>query len=133
VAIAVSSDDVEFRFAEAVSLFMLIVSRGDEIVWELVANEGNMVEAGEGSFSITPIDQGAPEMLEMANQAEVMFLARVREGPPLTTPISLVRYGVIPRGYREASPAQQLAPGRYGFIAMSAQGQAAGEFDVPAA
>jgi hypothetical protein len=131
VAIDVTSDAVEFRFGEAVSIFMLVVSRDSEVVWEVVASEGNMVEAAE--VTITPLEQATPEMLEMARQAEVLFLARVQEGPPPTTPVSAVRYGVLPRGYRETAPARALMPGRYDLMGMCARGQISGHFDVPAA
>jgi hypothetical protein len=128
--IEVTSDSVEFRFAEAVSLFLLVVSRDAEVVWELVAGEGNSVEA---EVTITPVEQATPEMLEMVHQAEMLFLARVQDDHPPTTPVSAVRYGVLPRGYREAAPARPLVSGRYELTGMSAQGQISGGFDVPAA
>jgi hypothetical protein len=131
VAITVTSEYVDFGFAEPVSIFLLVVSRGAEVVWEVVANEGNTVEGGE--VSVTPLDQATPEMLNMVQQAEVLFLARVSAGPPLTRPVSTVRYGVIPPGYRENAPARQLAPGKYELTGMCAQGHVQGELDVPAA
>ncbi len=131
VAIDATGGHVEFRFEGPVSIFMLVVSRDDEVVWELLAEEGKTVEGG--LMSITPLEQAAPEMLEMVSRAEESFFARMREGPPPTTPVSRVRYGEAPQGYRERSPARELAPGRYDFTAMCAQGQASGEFDVPAA
>ena len=133
VAIDVTGENVEFRFAGMVSIFMLVVSRNDEVVWELVANEGQRAEAVEGSVSITPLEQATPEMLEMVHRAEENFLTRMREGPPPTTPLSHVQYGHVPPGYREGVPARTLVPGRYDFTAMCAQGHASGEFDVPAA
>jgi hypothetical protein len=131
IAIEVATDFVDFRFAEPVSLFMLAVSRDAEVVWELVANEGNVVEGGE--VTITPVEQATPQMLENVQQAEVLFLARVRESPPLTTPVLVVRYGVLPNGYRESAAARALTPGRYELIGMCAQGHISGEFDVPVA
>ena len=131
VAIDTTGGHVEFRLDGLVSIFMLVVSRDDEVVWELLAEEGETVEGGV--VSVTPLEQATPEMLEMVHMAEASFLTRMREGPPPTTPVSRVRYGVAPQGYRERSPARELAPGRYDVTAMCAQGQATGEFDVPAA
>jgi hypothetical protein len=131
VTAAVTGTTVEFRFAGPVSIFMLVVSRGDEVAWELLANEGQTVEGAV--VSVTPLDQATPEMLEGAHRAEENFLMRVREGPPPTTPVSHVRYGEAPQGYSERFPAEKLVPGRYDFTAMCAQGHASGQFDVPAA
>ncbi len=133
VEIAVMGESVEFRFPEAVSMFMLVVSRDDEVLWEVVANEGQRETAVEGSVSITPLAEATPEMLEMLRRAEENFLALVRESPPLTTPISSVQYGKVPEGYREEAPARKLRAGHHDFTAMFAQGRASGEFDVPAA
>ena len=127
IVIAVTREGVEFDFAEPVSMFMLVVSRDSNVVWELVADEGNMV--GDEAVSVAPI-QADPELPEVVRYGEVQFLSRALDGLPLTTPISLVRYGVIPRGYRESLPAEQLIPGRYSIMAVSAQGRASGEFDV---
>src|SRR5215813_3985632 len=129
VAIDPAGGHVEFRFEGPVSIFMLVVSRDDEVVWELLAQEGETMEGGV--VSVTPLEQATPEMVEMARRVEENFFARMREGPPPTTPVSRIRYGVAPQGYRERSPARELSPGRYDFTAMCAQGQASGEFDVP--
>ena len=131
VAVDATGGHVEFRFEGPVSIFMLVVSRDDEVVWELLAEKGETVEGGV--VSITPIEQAPPEMLEMAQRAEANFLRQMREGPPPTRPVSIVRYGIAPQGYRERFPARELAPGRYDVGGMSAQGQLTGEFDVPAA
>ena len=133
VEVRATGNGVEFRFPGEVSMFMLVVSGNDAVVWELVANEGHEEEMVEGSVSITPLEKATPEMLEMLRRAAENFTALVREGPPLTTPISRVRYGVVPLGYREKAPAKGLIPGRYDLTAMFVQGHASGEFDVPAA
>jgi hypothetical protein len=134
VAVDTTGGNVEFRFEAPLSIFMLIVSHNDEVVWELLAEQAQERYTPEFEMvSITPVEQAPPEMLEMVRQAEQNFLSRMREGPPATALVSRVRYGTVPRGYRERSPAVALTPGRYDFTFMCAQGQASGEFDVPTA
>ncbi len=133
VAIVVSRENVEFRFAAPISIFILVVSRDHEVVWELKAASGQQEERTQGVGFVVPLELATPQMLTMVGQAEQAFMARVHDGPPLTTPVSLVRYGQVPVGYREEASAQKLAPGRYDLMAVCAQGHVSSEFDVPAA
>ena len=130
----VTQGEVVFRFPSPVSVVVLFVQRLEgEAVWHLMASEMVTVPPGDGVFSAIPISEAPPELLEMARLAEERALKQLRERGPLKIPISEIRYGVVPTGYKQEAVATALEPGEYEASVVTEQGEGGVRFRVPAA
>ncbi len=99
---------VTFRFGSAVSLITLVVSRGDDTLWELVADEMKPVEIGESFMTAVPLEEAPPHMLDLLRMAEANAEQRLQKEGPFKTPVDAVRYGVSPPGSSAAARARSL-------------------------
>ena len=127
--------EIVFEFAEPVSLTSVTVAcpATEEIEWELINDGFKPVEVtAESSFQVWPIDQAPEWALKALQQVSEREAKRIETKGPYFATRQTLKYGEVPRGYREDLPAKKLSPGRYTVTVFAEQGSAAASFEVPA-
>ena len=134
IPISVSvGENVAFRFGRPLSVELLVVANAaEEILWEFIAEEFQPSIVTDGSFQSWPIDEAPPEVLAMLATVEERLDRELEERGPRKPPLTEIRYGVLPFGYREKSPPLPLKPGEYNVLVFAEQGQGASRFTVAA-
>lgn len=138
VDVSVDSTAITFRFEQAVSILMAIVTNpAGQPAWQITAEEFRTLEddgweLSNESVQSWPIDQAPTELLEAARMAEENFLARIREEGPRKPAIMQLAYGFLPPGYRSDVGPAKLSPGEHSVYILAEQGEGDATFQVAA-
>ena len=127
------ADTIVFRFTPPLSIITLFVGDATgETLWQFIADEFESVETSSvGTFRSWPIDEAPPEMLAILNGMQARADRELAERGPRKPPLSAVRYGVLPEGYRDQCVAAPLSAGGYNALVMGEQGQGSATFTIP--
>jgi hypothetical protein len=132
VATVLSGADATFHFTPPLTVMLLCVydERG-RLVWRLAADEVSSVPASEGVFVAMPSAEAPAEVIAAAQAAQREATSAQREKGSNKERLESIQYGLVPEGYREETPARQLAPGSYLVRVVARNGHADCEFNVP--